>query len=311
MSAIDLNENYKRIYSCECTSFAFVAADTVSLEFIWSGPAPKSGQFFLIRPRRTGVFLPRPISVAGYRPRKSSEAGRLAKNLRYSERRNFAAERRQKIDRVIRYDQRVSIDRRFDEGGVLRFLVTRRGQGSRDIVDMRPGEEAELIGPLGNFWPLDDIPPDFLRGKHAAGPVALIGGGIGIAPLLMIAPELGKKSYDFYAGYRTGFYGLETIKPKALILATEDGSVGVKGRILDFFTPKGYCRVFACGPEPMLRAVADLCIASGVPCFLSVERHMACGVGACLSCKIKTLDGSQRCCTDGPIFNAEELCFEG
>jgi NAD(P)H-flavin reductase len=164
---------------------------------------------------------------------------------------------------------------------------------------------------LGNFWPLDDIPADSLRGKPVSGPVAIVGGGIGIASLLTIAPELGKKSYDFYAGFRTDSYGLETIKPKALIVATDDGSVGVKGRILDYFTPKGYCRVFACGPEPMLKAVADLCIAAGVPCFISIEKHMACGVGACLGCKIKTIRGNKRCCTDGPIFNAEEVCFEG
>lgn len=311
MSDVDLGEHHKRIYPCECTNFAFVAADTVSLEFNWPGPPPKSGQFFLIKPRRSGVFLGRPISVAGYKPRKLSSAGKVRKSPRYSERRNFAAERRQKTNRRMRYDRRINVDRRFDEGGVLRFLVVRRGQGSRDIVDIRPGEEAELIGPLGNFWPLDDIPPDFLRGKPVAGPVALIGGGIGIAPLLTIPQELGKKSYDFYAGFRTGSYGLEAIKPKALILATEDGSAGVKGRILDFFAPKGYCRIYVCGPEPMLKAVADICIANGVPCFLSIEKHMACGVGACLGCNIKTISGSRRCCTDGPIFNVEEICFEG
>jgi NAD(P)H-flavin reductase len=177
-------------------------------------------------------------------------------------------------------------------------------------VDIRPGEGAELIGPLGNYWPLDDIKPDFIRGKPVSGPIALVGGGIGVAPLLTIIPELGKKSYDFYAGFRTGSFGLESIKPKALILATDDGSQGVKGRILDFFTPKGYSRVFACGPESMLKAVADICIARGVPCFMSIEKHMACGVGACMGCNVKTIKGNRRCCTEGPIFNAEELYFE-
>jgi NAD(P)H-flavin reductase len=268
----------KRTYLCECSNFSFIAEDTVSLEFSWPGPIPKSGQFFLIKPRRTGVFLGRPISVAGFKPRKQGARGKLAVSP--------------------------------DSGGHLRFLVLRRGRGSRDITDMRPGEEAELLGPLGNFWPLDDIPADNYRGK-SSGPVALVGGGIGIAPLLAIIPELGKKTYDFYAGFRTGSFGLENINPRTLIIATEDGSHGLKGRIPDFFTPKAYCRVFACGPEPMLKIIGDACIADGVPCYLSIEKYMACGVGACKGCTVKTILGNRNCCTDGPIFKAGEICFEG
>jgi NAD(P)H-flavin reductase len=310
----------KRAYSCECTSFAFIAGDTVSLEFFWPGPVPKSGQFFLIKPSRTGIFLGRPISVAGYRQRKQGGQGkpgvssqsasqgksagkRLGLDLRHK------ADRRLVIDRRIKFNRRINIDRRMTSGGYLRFLVTRRGQGSRDIVNIRPGEEAELIGPLGSFWPLDDIPADNYRGKRS-GPVALVSGGIGIAPLLTIIPELGIKTYDFYAGFKTTPFGLENINPRALIIATEDGSEGVKGRILDFFTPKGYCRVFACGPEPMLKTVSTACIAGGVPCYISVEKHMACGVGACKGCTVKTTKGNKHCCTDGPVFNAEEICFE-
>jgi NAD(P)H-flavin reductase len=304
----DLSQITKRVYICECTNFAFVAADTVSLEFFWPGPAPRSGQFFLVKPKRTGVFLARPISVAGFKPRKAT--GKTKASGGQAEKRSRIADRRQKADPRIKFDRRINIDRRWDEGGLIRFLVVRRGQGSRDIVDIRPGEEAELIGPLGNFWPLNDTQPNFYKRKPAASPVALVGGGIGVAPLLAIVSELEKKPYDFYAGFRTGSFGLEDIKPNALIIATEDGSAGVKGRILDFFTPKGYSRVFACGPKPMLKAVSDICIAGGIPCFICIEKHMACGVGACLGCNIKTIQGNRRCCTDGPIFNAKEICFE-
>ncbi len=97
---------------------------------------------------------------------------------------------------------------------------------------------------------------------------------------------------------------------RALIIATEDGSEGVSGRILDFFTPMGYSAVFTCGPEPMLKEVADRSVACGIPCYVSTERQMACGVGVCLGCKIKTIGGSRRCCADGPIFTGEEICFE-
>jgi NAD(P)H-flavin reductase len=72
----------------------------------------------------------------------------------------------------------------------------------------------------------------------------------------------------------------------------------------------GYSGIFACGPEPMLKEIADRSVACGIPCFVSAERHMACGVGACLGCKVKTTAGSRRCCADGPIFSGEEICFE-
>jgi NAD(P)H-flavin reductase len=246
--------NRKETFFCECTTVNFAASDTVSLEFVWPGPAPRGGQFFLIKPRRTGVYLCRPVSAAG-----SSE-------------------------------------------NLLRFLVTVRGRGSRELTELRPGEEAELIGPLGNYWAELSV--------DSSGPVALVSGGVGIAPLLAYTRELEKKPFDFYAGFRTGSFGLENIKPRSLVIATEDGSQGLKGRIPDFFTPSGYSAVFACGPEPMLRAVADSCAASGVPCFISMERRMACGVGACLGCTVKTIGGNRRCCCDGPIFNAGEVCFD-
>ena len=280
----------KRSYRCECINYVFVAGDIVSLEFLWPGPAPRGGQFFLIKPRRTGVFLGRPISAAGFK-----FAARQSIDIRES------SDRRQKTDKTIKFDRRKNADRRLGDDVVLRFIIARRGNGSRDLVDMRPGEEAELIGPLGNCWPHADVPP---------GPIALISGGIGIAPLLAVVPELGKRPYDFYAGFKTGSYGLENLKPRALITSTEDGSQGVKGRIPDFFTPLGYSAVFACGPESMLKMIAKGCTSGGVPCFISIEKNMACGLGACLGCSIKTSLGNRRCCTDGPIFNAEEIYFE-
>jgi len=302
------SDSPKKTFLCECINSVFVAGDTVKLEFIWPGPAPRGGQFFLIKPRRTGVFLGRPLSVAGWRPKVLSTP---YKN----------AERRVKIDRRLisnRYvntslrlitNRRLNTDRRQNTGSILGFLVVRRGAGSRELVDLRPGEEALLIGPLGNFWAQMDIQTNLPRGK-AAGPVALIGGGAGVAPLTAYAQELGDRTFDFYAGYRTGAFGLENIRPRSLVITTEDGSQGLKGRITDFFTPTGYSMVFACGPEAMLKVAGDACIANETPCFISLERHMACGVGACLGCTVKTTKGNRRCCADGPIFNAEEVCFD-
>ena len=249
------SKDIKRYFLCECTKASILSEDTVSLEFKWPGPAPLGGQFFLIKPRRTSVFLGRPISVAGFK------------------------------------------------AGTLRFLIARRGRGSTELAEMRPGEKAELTGPLGNSWPVDNL--------TKTKPIALVSGGVGIASLLMLANKMGKNPVDFYAGFRRASFGLESIKARTLIVSTENGSEGKKGRILDFFKAQSYGTVFGCGPEPMLKALADICIAAGIHCFLSIERHMACGVGACLACKVKTARGNLNCCVDGPIFKAEELCFEG
>ena len=259
-------QHEKKVFFCECTSSSSVTADIASIEFSWPGPAPQGGQFFLIKPCRTALFLARPISVAG---------------------RN---------------------------GSALRFIVAARGQGSRELADLRPGEKAELIGPLGNSWVevagFLDNPPKSPFEK----PIALVTGGVGIAPILAFIQDLEEPrntvSYDLYAGFRSGSFCLENLKPRSLFLATEDGSQGEKGRIPDFFKPEGYGAVFACGPEPMLKAVGGKCTAAGVPCFVSMERHMACGVGACLGCRVKTSGGNRSCCTDGPIFNFRELSFD-
>lgn len=182
---------------------------------------------------------------------------------------------------------------------------------------MRIDEEAELTGPLGNAW-ADFLPAADERGNGK--PIALVGGGIGIAPLQALLgemPDIGL--VDFYAGFRTGFknneeeYGLlgsAVLETHKLIIATEDGKKGLKGRITDFLEAEKYRAVFACGPLPMLRAVAVRCKTAGVPCFVSLERRMACGVGACLGCTVATVNGNRRCCADGPIFPAEELIFD-
>ena len=268
------SQSARKTCVCECTDSARVTGDTVKLEFFWPGPAPRPGQFFLTKPSRTGVFLPRPISAAGWETQRKQVPAKDADK------------------------------RRVDGGGTLRFIVAQKGRGSRDIAAMQPGEEAEITGPLGNSWPLELIP---------RGPVALVAGGIGIAPLLALAVELGRRPdgcvFDFYAGFRNCPYG-QKLKARRLIITTEDGSQGEKGRVTDFFRPSGYKGVFACGPEPMLKTVAGICAAGRVPCFISVERHMACGVGACLGCTVKTTGGNRRCCADGPVFSAEEILFE-
>jgi NAD(P)H-flavin reductase len=173
------------------------------------------------------------------------------------------------------------------------------------LGELRPGETLTLTGPLGNRW------QDFISGPPAgeiSGKVALVAGGVGIAPLSALGDELGG-GFDLYAGFRSRPLGLEFLEKKAdrLIIASEDGSGGRRGRIPDFFDAGEYRAVFACGPEPMLRALAETC--GKVPCSISLERRMACGVGACLGCTVETAGGNRRCCTDGPVFPLREIYF--
>lgn len=185
----------------------------------------------------------------------------------------------------------------------LDFLILKRGKGTSELCDLQVTSQVDLIGPLGNTFPQ---PQGF--------PVAIIGGGIGVAPVAGFASTLSPSSYDFYACFRTGSYGLETIKPSTLIITTNDGTCGIRGMLPVVFTTdvihnNGYKAVYACGPEAMLLYVQKTCLEAKIPFYLSMESRMACGVGACLGCTIHTTEGNRRCCKDGPVFNGEKIIF--
>jgi NAD(P)H-flavin reductase len=200
----------------------------------------------------------------------------------------------------------------------LAFMVARKGAGTEAICAMRAGDKAELIGPLGNRF------ADFLPEKTASSflPVALVGGGIGAAPLFAFAGELARAGvpYMFFAGFKTGAAAFVR-EYDGLTLVTEDGSLGAKGLVTEVFDPASYTAVFVCGPLPMLRAVYGKCAARGVPCFVSMEKRMACGVGACLGCRVETVltagamgaigknRTGKRCCKDGPVFDGGTIAW--
>jgi NAD(P)H-flavin reductase len=191
----------------------------------------------------------------------------------------------------------------------VKFFITRRGKGTEELSQMRAGEEARLTGPLGNAW------SDFLPAK---GKTALVGGGAGVAPLAALVAEMGG-GFHFYAGFKHGFRDKQeeaamlgaALNAEKTFIVAEDGKNALHGRVVDFFNAGGeYAAVFACGPEPMLQALKIKCDKAGLPCFISMERRMACGVGACLGCAVRTVKGNRRCCADGPIFPAGELIFD-
>jgi NAD(P)H-flavin reductase len=260
----------KQSASCKLIRNSPINREIFRLDFAWSGPAPQAGRFFMIKPKRSSVFLGRPVSAAGWTGGTGGEPDNV------------------------------------------RFLIALRGRGTEELLDMRTGEEAELSGPLGNTWK-EFLPEPADKNAGVSGgekKIALIGGGIGIAPLLALGAELPPDSFDFYGGFRSASFCLEDITARSVIIASEDGSEGKKGRIPDFLDPAEYAAVCACGPPAMLKAVAARSAAANVPCFVSTERRMACGVGACLGCTVKTKNGNRRCCSDGPVFPAGEIVFD-
>ncbi|WP_162510703.1 dihydroorotate dehydrogenase [Treponema endosymbiont of Eucomonympha sp.] len=197
---------------------------------------------------------------------------------------------------------------RADGGTALTFLILKKGRGTESLCRLAKGERVSLLGPQGNTFP----PPEQTCG--AGQKLLFASGGIGVAPTAGFAATLPPGSYDFCASFKSGSYGLEHIAPDKLCVATEDGSLGVKGMLPAALSARElagarYGAVYACGPEPMLAYVQKICAESRVPCFLSTESRMACGTGACLGCVVRTADGNRRCCADGPVFPGEKLLF--
>ncbi len=196
------------------------------------------------------------------------------------------------------------IDREKD---ALRIVYRIAGDGTREFSRLRAGDTIDILGPLGNGFPLEEA-----KGKR----VMLMGGGIGIPPMLETAKAIqGEKI--IVSGYRDELFLTEELNAAGqLYLATEDGSAGTKGNVLDAVKANRLEAdlIFACGPTPMLRAIKAYTLDKGIPCWVSMEEKMACGIGACLACVCKSteVDGhsqvhNKRICKDGPVFLSTEV----
>ena len=185
------------------------------------------------------------------------------------------------------------------------FLILVKGKGTEELCNLIDGDKVNLLGPCGNRFP---CPSDSGKGKK----VCIVGGGIGVAPVAGFAATLEEGSYDFYASFKSGMYGLENVKPESLVITTDDGSVGIHGMLPaalteDALRAGNYSAVYACGPTPMLKYVKEIAEKCGIQCWLSMEARMACGVGVCLGCVIDTTEGKKRCCKEGPVFDSKIL----
>ncbi len=193
------------------------------------------------------------------------------------------------------------------EQGRLRIVYRVVGAGTEEFSHYQAGDDIVVMGPLGNGFSLE---------RAAGKKVFLIGGGIGIPPMLELAKQL-ECEKQAVLGYRDVlFLNDEFEKYASVYVATEDGSAGTKGNVLDAIREQGLTAdvIFACGPTPMLRALKKYAEENGIECWLSLEEKMACGIGACLACvcQSKEVDGhshvhNKRICKDGPVFLAQEV----
>ena len=192
--------------------------------------------------------------------------------------------------------------------GKVTVLYKTVGRGTAALNTVKVGDEINVLGPLGHGFPLkcDGIP-------------LLVGGGYGVAPLHFLAKRL--KGCKLFIGGRTAADLLAIDKFKSLGVevfpATNDGSAGAKGLVTDPLDDEltklrergEKFEFFACGPDPMLKAVAMRATGTGSKGWISMDRHMICGVGACYACIQKTVRGNSRCCIEGPVFAAEDLVW--
>ena len=201
-----------------------------------------------------------------------------------------------------------SLFRRTSEG--LQVMYRIKGRGTSLLSKMKRDDTLDVLGPLGSPYPVpsgDQLP-------------LVVAGGIGIASVFPFLLALQGKAVLLY-GARSGeeIFMPDEIKKicSEVFIATDDGSMGAKGTSIDLLdnylnisrADSSRYVVYACGPHPMLKAVSAVAASKGISAYISMEEHMACGLGACLGCVVKTTDGYKRVCKEGPVFRSEEIVW--
>ena len=188
------------------------------------------------------------------------------------------------------------------------YRVTGEKTGTKEFSQMKAGDTIPVVGPLGNGFPLEKA-----EGKKAF----LMGGGIGVPPILELAKQLNCEK-QIVVGYRDEhtFLKEQFEANGTLFISTEDGSVGTKGNVMHAIAENNLTAdiIYACGPTPMLRAIKNYAEENGIECYISLEERMACGIGACLACTCKSKEkdhhsnvNNKRICKDGPVFLSTEV----
>jgi len=192
---------------------------------------------------------------------------------------------------------------------ILSILVKILGRGSKKLTEVKPGDQVSLVYPLGKHFTYPEKSEKILA----------VGGGSGLAPMLFLAREsdLPVQNTDIVIGARSASDHIDTSAYNVygnIHFTTEDGSLGTKGFVTDHPLLKdhleNYTKIYACGPEGMMKAVAGRAKAAGVFCEVSLENLMACGFGVCLCCIEPTVKGNLCVCTEGPVFNINDLKWQ-
>ncbi|MDE6860957.1 MAG: dihydroorotate dehydrogenase electron transfer subunit [Duncaniella sp.] len=193
------------------------------------------------------------------------------------------------------------------ENATIDLLVRNAGKGTEVLINKAEGETINILLPLGN---------GFSTEAPAGSRLLLIGGGVGVAPLLYLGKVLKKNGFtpEFLLGARSGkdLLELDDFKEVGKVhICTEDGSVGIKGLVtMHPVMQEDMYRYYCCGPAPMMKAIAKIAHSNGTDCEVSLENMMACGLGACLCCVEKTVKGNVCVCTEGPVFNIDSLNWD-
>ena len=197
------------------------------------------------------------------------------------------------------------VDKELNE---LWLLVAAVGEGTRRLAELQAGDTLNCLLPLGHGFTLPQFPAD---------KILLVGGGVGVAPLLYMGAEMQKLGSEptFLLGARTSkdLLMIDIFKRYGRVcVTTEDGSEGEKGFVTDHsvLQKERFTRIATCGPTPMMKAVARYASQAGMECEVSLENLMACGLGACLCCVEKTTEGNLCVCKDGPVFNIRKLLWQ-
>ncbi len=202
----------------------------------------------------------------------------------------------------------ISINNVDYERNELWLLVAAVGDGTRRLQQLRSGDTLNCVLPLGNSFTLPEKP---------GAKVLLVGGGVGVAPLLYLGRKIKAMGMQptFLLGARTANDVLE--KPLfeevgRVLITTEDGSEGEKGFVTNHsvLASENFDLISTCGPKPMMMAVARYAYKNDIECEVSLENKMACGVGACLCCVEKTVEGNKCVCKDGPVMNIKKLSWQ-
>ena len=191
----------------------------------------------------------------------------------------------------------------------LVYRVTGEKTGTKEFSELKAGDTVPVIGPLGNGFPLE---------KAAGKKAFLMGGGIGVPPILELAKQLKCEKKQIVVGYRdqATFLREEFEQNGELYISTEDGSVGTAGNVMNAIEENALDAdiIYACGPTPMLRAIKVYAEENGIECYISLEERMACGIGACLACVCQSKEKdthsnvhNKRICKDGPVFLSTEV----